>query len=669
MIILWVLYLSSCQNSMLNSRIKGKLDEVVQEPQNYLSKNVLELEQGKVIKIMEAFLSKPEDLEYPLAPSPYERFSFLHLLFSIKSNGYDKPSDIFKSVYNNLLDRYEELTEDSIFESQTELDHNIIHLSLKYANRSGFEKIKEINKKRDLRKHFVFPDILGRDSLIFASSTLASGLMDSSYYDVESLLSLKEAISYMISKKYFLNSEGSLTKSEDNRTFLMESINAFADFYDDENEDSVNHIKEFMVTFKFLLASLLFNTENKIEIIKELKLWESVTEPEVPEILRDKMNKFINSELDLFIEKYVPLSKIDKYYDKKCLSLAEKAMKSEDTVALSLLMNLGCRYPYSLYQKIVDTKSAEMFNLIPHIGINFQVLARIKDNQDKVLEKEFLDRIKATEFQKLVVERRNKEAISRGREWVMKNYNDKDGVSDKRISMTEILCACNEELLKYIIEDKEENRDKEAIILAAENGHERVCDLLIRMGAKIDLADKDEKTALMLAAQNGHREVCYLLIKRVAKKDLADKDGKTAMMLAAENGRYAVCDLLIGIGAKIDLADKDGKTAMMLAAENDHERVGDLLIRGKARRSLADKDGKTVKNTNKKTALSYQCNPAFLSPESPSHVSSVREIHSTERLAELDEAAEVHCKARGVYSTGGLAEMSKEKDATVEKRE
>ena len=68
--------------------------------------------------------------------------------------------------------------------------------------------------------------------------------------------------------------------------------------------------------------------------------------------------------------------------------MLEKAMKSEDTVALSLLMNLGCRYPYSLYQKIVDTKSAEMFNLIPHIGINFQVLARIKDNQDKVLEKE-----------------------------------------------------------------------------------------------------------------------------------------------------------------------------------------------------------------------------------------------------------------------------------------
>ena len=192
-----------------------------------------------------------------------------------------------------------------------------------------------------------------------------------------------------------------------------------------------------------------------------------------------------------------------------------------------------------------------------------------------------------------------------------------------------------------------------ALMLAAENGHDRVCDLLIRRGAKVDLADNNGKTALISAAKNGHKEVCELLIERVAKLDAARENGWKALMLAAENGHDRVCDLLcdslIGRGAKIDLADedKDVKMALMLAAHEGQKEVCDLLIRRKARRSLTDKDGKTVKNTNKKTALSYQCTTAFLNPELPSHVSGVREIHST----------------------GGLAEVSKEKDATVEKRE
>ena len=51
-----------------------------------------------------------------------------------------------------------------------------------------------------------------------------------------------------------------------------------------------------------------------------------------------------------------------------------------------------------------------------------------------------------------------------------------------------------------------------ALILAADSGHERVVELLLRRGAAINLQDSIGGTALMLAAHNGHERVVELLI-------------------------------------------------------------------------------------------------------------------------------------------------------------
>ena len=51
---------------------------------------------------------------------------------------------------------------------------------------------------------------------------------------------------------------------------------------------------------------------------------------------------------------------------------------------------------------------------------------------------------------------------------------------------------------------------------AAEHGHERVVELLLRHGAEANLQGSDGDSALMYAAVNGHERVVDLLIRRGA---------------------------------------------------------------------------------------------------------------------------------------------------------
>jgi ankyrin repeat protein len=64
--------------------------------------------------------------------------------------------------------------------------------------------------------------------------------------------------------------------------------------------------------------------------------------------------------------------------------------------------------------------------------------------------------------------------------------------------------------------------------------------LLITRGFNVDLQNNNGGTALMMAAENGHEGVCDLLITRGCNVDLQNKDGSTALMMAAENGHEGV---------------------------------------------------------------------------------------------------------------------------------
>ena len=87
-----------------------------------------------------------------------------------------------------------------------------------------------------------------------------------------------------------------------------------------------------------------------------------------------------------------------------------------------------------------------------------------------------------------------------------------------------------------------------ALHIAANRGDEYLgmVELLLDLGAKIDVRDSNRRTPLHLAASRNARGVVELLIERGAKLDATDKDGKTPCDVAQEYQSTEVSEVLCG---------------------------------------------------------------------------------------------------------------------------
>ena len=63
---------------------------------------------------------------------------------------------------------------------------------------------------------------------------------------------------------------------------------------------------------------------------------------------------------------------------------------------------------------------------------------------------------------------------------------------------------------------------------------------LLKHGAKVESADKDEWTSLITAASYGQLEVVQELLKHGAKVESADKNGWTPLNSAAKEGHLEI---------------------------------------------------------------------------------------------------------------------------------
>ncbi len=338
--------------------------------------------------------------------------------------------------------------------------------------------------------------------------------------------------------------------------------------------------------------------------------------------------------------------------------------------AEAVLSNLNSKYSYKVYEKLIDTGDTRFFNHIPKEFLRHGLLLKIRKNKNIELERMFLDRIKATELERLVVEGKADEINDKSKEWLIKNYKYREEavgtagilfIYEKEELVKKLLDKLKEErkdlgnqillsaskvgncgLIEHLLESNLANNINDGFLLAAENGHKDICELLIDKGADINVvnnkicesnsrdnqemresrASLNEKTdnncefvykwyegptALGYAAKNGHRNVCELLLDRGADIDIRDIEGMTALIHAAENGHKEVCELLIDKGAGVNIKinkerigekatslpwfafllpqrinslceNKMGLTALIFAAKNGHKEVCELLI-------------------------------------------------------------------------------------------
>ena len=141
--------------------------------------------------------------------------------------------------------------------------------------------------------------------------------------------------------------------------------------------------------------------------------------------------------------------------NKEGLLPVEEAIEAGNIEAVGILINLDdCEYPYKIYEKIVDTRSIDMFKLISQRKLDYRLLLRIKENDYKELEREFLKRIEVTELERLILSGEIGEIKKKSKEWVLANYkDDKAHVNKRGISTAEISCIYGgTDFIKEIIE-------------------------------------------------------------------------------------------------------------------------------------------------------------------------------------------------------------------------
>ncbi|KAJ5980314.1 hypothetical protein N7481_007612 [Penicillium waksmanii] len=131
---------------------------------------------------------------------------------------------------------------------------------------------------------------------------------------------------------------------------------------------------------------------------------------------------------------------------------------------------------------------------------------------------------------------------------------------------------------------------KTLLCSAAENGHDKVLQLLLAYDKSVDPDEEnpDGETPLICAAKWGHD----LVVKDLLLTGRVDVNfncwGLTPLCYAAWNGHKAVVNLLLDTdGINLDYTDPDGRTAICLAAESGNESVVKLLIAAGA--DLGDK--------------------------------------------------------------------------------
>ena len=131
------------------------------------------------------------------------------------------------------------------------------------------------------------------------------------------------------------------------------------------------------------------------------------------------------------------------------------------------------------------------------------------------------------------------------------------------------------------------------LFMAAQGGHTEIAALLLKNGAKVDVAWNDGVTPLFMAAQNGHAALAALLLQNGAKVDVAFNDGATPLLIAAQNGHTALATLLLDKGAKVNSAKTNGATPLFIAAQKGHTALAVLLLQKGAKVDLAMRNGAT----------------------------------------------------------------------------
>uniref|UniRef100_A0AAG5CT98 Histone-lysine N-methyltransferase n=1 Tax=Anopheles atroparvus TaxID=41427 RepID=A0AAG5CT98_ANOAO len=92
-----------------------------------------------------------------------------------------------------------------------------------------------------------------------------------------------------------------------------------------------------------------------------------------------------------------------------------------------------------------------------------------------------------------------------------------------------------------------------ALVWAAENRHKETIQLLLEVGADVNICDKENNTSLHWAAMAGCSETMHLLVKNGCDPNVQNINGDTPLHLACRHENGTICILLLTMGASLNV--------------------------------------------------------------------------------------------------------------------
>ena len=134
---------------------------------------------------------------------------------------------------------------------------------------------------------------------------------------------------------------------------------------------------------------------------------------------------------------------------------------------------------------------------------------------------------------------------------------------------------------------------QQAMVVAAEKGHEQVLEFLLDMSeVNINRADTlTGNTALCAAAGAGEKRCAEILLRRGAKVTVTNLKESPPIHMAIAGGHWAVTEALLKEGAGLEQTDSVGRTPLMIAALEGHTGVLELLLSKQSLLEAKDNDG------------------------------------------------------------------------------
>lgn len=134
--------------------------------------------------------------------------------------------------------------------------------------------------------------------------------------------------------------------------------------------------------------------------------------------------------------------------------------------------------------------------------------------------------------------------------------------------------------------------DASPLYIAAMKGNLRLATLLVQRGAPLDATTAiGNETALLAATEREHITIVHLLLRAGARTDIAESSGKTPLYIAAERGSIAILRLLLACNPLLEAATEDGFTPLLIAIKNGHTMSVELLLKAGANFNATVKGG------------------------------------------------------------------------------